>query len=342
MPWFYRKNEGEKKITHMLKRVLKQIRRRHAIKKAFLGDYRSYCRWEYNNPDNRCREAMEARMLRLSHVLEKGMSLSAPKPGFGVAKAEELITQVRQYHEQTDPEGISSVARNAVGVLGAYLRFHSQRGFTPKTIEDGYHALLALYPESGETYGIEDTTSLAMMEAAHGTLPEVMESRHSVRQFRQQPVSSEDVKKAVALAMRAPSACNRQSCKAYFYQDPRINEEIGKLIPGNSGFSQDVPNYIVITGSQSAFYDAFERNQVYIDGGLFTMALVEALHYYGIGSCILQNGEIEERNALYKEICGNIAANEKIILFIAVGYYPERFSYALSHRKNIEDVLKIK
>lgn len=69
------------------------------------------------------------------------------------------------------------------------------------------------------------------------------------------------------------------------------------------------------------------------------MALVEALHYYGIASCILQNGEYKEKNHKFKAICGNIPENEKIILFIAIGYYKDKFTYATSHRKNLKDIL---
>ena len=119
--------------------------------------------------------------------------------------------------------------------------------------------------------------------------------------------------------MKAPSACNRQSCKAYFYQDKDVNKELGKLIAGNTGFDGEVQNYIVVTSDMSAFYDPFERNQVYVDGGIFTMALVEALHYYGIASCILQNGEYKERNLKFKEICKNIPENEKIICSLPLG-----------------------
>lgn len=62
------------------------------------------------------------------------------------------------------------------------------------------------------------------------------------------------------------------------------NDALGELIAGNTGFQQEVPNYLVVTADVSAFYDTFERNQVYVEAGLFSMALVEALHYYGIGS----------------------------------------------------------
>ena len=72
------------------------------------------------------------------------------------------------------------------------------------------------------------------------------------------------------------------------------------------------------------------------------MALVEALHYYGIGSCILQNGEYKKKNKQFKDICKNIPENERIILFVAVGYYKDKFSYAVSLRKRVEDIFIVK
>lgn len=141
--------------------------------------------------------------------------------------------------------------------------------------------------------------------------------------------------------MRAPSACNRQSYKAYFYKSKDINKKLGELIAGNTGFENEVKNYLVVTGDISAFYDSFERNQLYVDGGIFSLALVEALHYNGIASCILQNGEFKDKNIKFHEICGNIPPNEKIILFIAVGYYKEKFTFATSHRKTLDEMLII-
>lgn len=44
----------------------------------------------------------------------------------------------------------------------------------------------------------------------------------------------------------------------------------------------------------------------------------------------------------FKKICKNIPDNEKIILFIAIGYYKDNFAYAVSHRKNLENVLVVR
>ena len=99
------------------------------------------------------------------------------------------------------------------------------------------------------------------------------------------------IKKNGKTGNETPSACNRQSCKVYFYKDKNVNEEFRNIISGNTGFDWEVQNYIAVTSNISAFYDPFERNQVYVYSGIFIMDLVEALRYYGIASCILQNGE---------------------------------------------------
>lgn len=72
------------------------------------------------------------------------------------------------------------------------------------------------------------------------------------------------------------------------------------------------------------------------------MALVETLYYYGIENCILQNGKFGHKNIQFEDICKNIPENVKIILFIAIGYYPENFTNTQSHRKQLDEVLIIK
>ena len=66
-------------------------------------------------------------------------------------------------------------------------------------------------------------------------------------------IDLEDVQKAVKLAQRAPSACNRQATKVYFYSDEGTNKKLGELIKGNTGFENEVLNYLVLTGNMSSF-----------------------------------------------------------------------------------------
>lgn len=325
-----------------LRRLKRVIVAKHSMQKAYGNDCTEYSKWQYNNPAVKTKNAMEAKILRQTHILEKGMSLSKPRAGFGVQKACELIDFITAFISEGYKVEESVAVKNAIGVLDAYIRFHAERGFTPDEVIRKYDGIRAYLGQDGGSHGVVKTSLEELKNGINGTFPAFFNSRHSVRQFADRPVSAEDIEKAVALAMHAPSACNRQSCKVYFYQDKETNQKLGKLIAGNTGFDEEVQHYLVVTSDMSAFYDAFERNQTYVDGGIFAMALAEALHYYGIANCILQNGEFKERNARFREICGNIPENEKIILFIAIGYYKDEFSYAVSRRKELNEVLTVK
>lgn len=328
-------------IIDFLKKQKRWTVSKYNLWKAYHSDYKEYEHWQYHNPDVKTQNALEAKILRQTHVIEKGMSLTHPREKFGVQKSLELLDFIDEFVECGYKIEDSTPVLNALGVLKAYLSYHEEHGFKPENVLKKFEKY-SKYLLEKEKYGIVEVNKAELEKEAQGAFPEFFMSRHSVRQFSEQPIDVSDIEKAVKLAMKAPSACNRQSCKAYFYRDKEVNKSLGELIAGNTGFDGEVQNYIVVTSDMSAFYDPFERNQVYVDGGIFTMALVEALHYYGIASCILQNGEYKEKNLKFKEICKNIPANEKIILFIAIGYYKDNFTYAVSHRKNLEKVLIIR
>lgn len=306
-------------------------------------DCKEYIKWEYNNKCVTTKNAFEAKILRQTHVIEKGMSLSNPRAKFGVQRVLELFSFIDEFVACGYKVDDSTVVKNSLGVIEAYLDFHRERGFVPNEIVSKLEAFNDYTPNTEVSkYGIEEISLNDMQKLINSEFPVFIKSRHSVRQFSDKKIDPKDIKRSVSLAMSAPSACNRQSCKAYFYTDSKTNDDLSKAIIGNTGFSNEAQNYIVVTSDISAFYDAPERNQMYVDAGIFTMALIEALHYYGIASCVLQNGETSKTNRIFKNICTNIPENEKIVLFIAVGYYKDPVVFATSHRKQLEDVLIVK
>lgn len=328
-------------FINKLKDMGRRYKRSRTIKMEYKCDMKAYIQYNYNNPKLKSQHALEAKILRQAHMLEKGMSLSHPKDKFGVDKAMTLLGFVDEYKQCGYSENDAKVIHNALGTVYAYIEFHKERGFSPEKVI-AYYEELAMKLSDEERGGTSNITMDQMNKEIHSEFPEFFHSRHSIRQFASSEVDVDAVKEAVRLAMKAPSACNRQSCRVYFYKDKKVNADIGRLIAGNTGFEKEVQHYLVLTGDMSAFYDAFERNQLYIDAGIFTMALTEALHYYGIGSCILQNGELQEKNKKFRNICNNIPENERIVVFIAIGNYKDNITYAVSRRKNIDDVFIVK
>ena len=334
-------NYGDKmKKIEFIKNKIKIFINRATMFQEFYQDYKNYKKWNYNNPVVKTRAAQESKMLRQAHMIEKGMSLSAPRKGFGQQKIQELFEMMDQYLKMGYPSD-GMPFQDAIIVLNAYVDMQKKLGYENIDMIEKLKSY-DKYRIDGLEAGIKHDTRENLLRHANKPFPEFFYSRHSMRQFDSKAISIEDIKKAIKIAQKAPTACNRQASKVYLYTDKATNGALGELIAGNTGFQQEVQNYLVVTADVSAFYDTFERNQVYVEAGLFSMALVEALHYYGIGSCILQNGEYYKKNRKFKDICKNIPENERIVLFIAVGYYKDEFSYALSLRKNVEDVFVVK
>ena len=94
----------------------------------FYQDYKNYKRWNYNNPAVKTRAAQESKMLRQTHMIEKGMSLSAPRKGFGQQKIKELFEMMNQYLKLGYPSD-GMPFQDAIIVLNAYVQMQKKLGY---------------------------------------------------------------------------------------------------------------------------------------------------------------------------------------------------------------------
>ena len=83
-----------------------------------------------------------------------------------------------------------------------------------------------------------------------------------------------------------------------------------------------------------------ERNQTFIDGGLFSMSLVYSLTFNNVATCILNtNFSLKQENEI-KSIL-NINEFEDLILFIAIGSFPNITKSPISLRDDIYEFTEI-
>ena len=87
---------------------------------AYHSDYEEYNHWQYHNPNVKTQNALEAKILRQTHVIEKGMSLSHPREKFGVQKALELLDFIDEFVECGYDIKDSVPVLNALGVCRNY------------------------------------------------------------------------------------------------------------------------------------------------------------------------------------------------------------------------------
>jgi len=104
------------------------------------------------------------------------------------------------------------------------------------------------------------------------------------------------------------------------------------------GFGEDIPVLLVLTSDLEWFVSAQERNQAWIDGGMFAMSLVLALHSFGLGTCCLNwCATPEQDEKLHSALA--IPESHVVTMMIAVEHLPEVFRVTRSNRKKLHELL---
>lgn len=215
-----------------LKKKIKFIIDRFSMIYEFWCDYCNYRRWNYNNPKVVTRAAQESKMLRQTHMIEKGMSLSEPRKGFGQQKIAVLFEMMDQYLKMGYPSD-GMPFQDAIIVLNAYVDMQKGLGYENAAMVEKLKTY-DTYRIDGLTAGIKYDTRANLMSNIDKPFPEFFYSRHSMRQFESKSINIEDVEKAIKIAQKAPTACNRQASKVYLYKDKATNDALGELIAGNT------------------------------------------------------------------------------------------------------------
>ena len=271
------------------------------------------------------------------HIIEKGMSLKDTRLGYGKSVINELLSLLKQYVEcgyTTDNIHFKS----AIGALKAYASYHQDAGYDISflgrelTTFDKYFV--------NNCGGKIDLSKNEVLNATKASFEEFANNRFSVRNFSDKPVDLELIYKAVRIAQKTPSVCNRQTSRVYVISDSEVKKKLQQLQQGNRGFGDIVDKYIIVTSDLSYFHRVGDRNQAFVDGGLYAMSLLYGLHYEGLAACTLNWAVTKEEDIDLRKYL-KIGDSENIILIIAVGHYPEKLSVPRSTRESAENITTV-
>ncbi len=284
----------------------------------------------------RSKGALEASIIKSFHSIEKGLSLPHPRPNFGRENAVALLKMANLYIRHY---GASDVTRAALNTLEEYAAFNAHAGVFLSDLGEQIKMLGktqndAFCHDRGGTIEIEKKN---ILEKARVNFQEFLNCRYSVRHFSGESVPLDLIKKAVSLAQKTPSVCNRQSGCAFVIENKETMKKALAFQNGNRGFADEIDKLLVITARLETFLSPQERNQPWIDGGMFAMTLVYALHSLGLGTCCLNWDVTPPTDAALKKVCG-IPSHHAIIMMIAVGNLPEKFLVAESPRRTFKEV----
>ncbi|TFY87685.1 hypothetical protein DYL59_18010 [Pseudomonas kairouanensis] len=302
----------------------------------FFGDMLRFIRHNGYSPLEGRNKKLFYKILIETHTVEKGLSLKEPKPLFGKGKINAIIQMLNDY----DRSYSALPVEMALGAFQGYLDLHRTLG-----ISDEFVFYLDAYVEHLKRDGTASTGGIkrAATWLGEGGLDAkaFLQSRSSCRMFQPGKIDSPLLTSLVELAQSSPSQCNRQSSRVHVYQDRAVIAQLLALQGGSRGFAQSVDNLFVVTSEVTAWGGAGQRNQLYVDGALFSMGLLLACHANGLGACPLNLAVL---NSVEKKIrtVGAIPASERLIMMIAVGLPVEsHFRAARSPRRLTTEVLQL-
>lgn len=183
-------------------------------------------------------------------------------------------------------------------------------------------------------------TKSDLVTGSRGSYDQFVACRHSVRQYTQEPVDKSLLEEAVNIASRTPSVCNRQAFKVRFYTNKKKVDQLLAHQNGNLAFRKEIPVVAVISVDLGCFEGVGERNQPYIDGGLFAMSLVNGLHYVGLGTCFPNWSVRHKVDREFKKVA-HVPENEVIITLISIGNVRDSFKVAASPNKELSALVQI-
>jgi nitroreductase len=179
-----------------------------------------------------------------------------------------------------------------------------------------------------------------ILACARRDLRDFFASRHSIRHFADGPVDLTLIRQAIQMAISTPSVCNRQAWRVYVLPDDDLKERALRRQNGNRGFSEQIAVLLVVACDLRQFVSIGERNQPWIDGGMFAMSLLLALHSLGLGTCCLNWSVDRDADEELREAIG-IAECDVVLMMIAVGNLADQFLVARSERRDISKIMII-
>jgi nitroreductase len=326
---------GEKRFS-----VLKKLRSNNAnwlkLHLNFYNDLTNYYRHSHVFRTDNFKK-IESELILDYHGLEKGFLHEQMRYRFAEGRVKRMLQNLDKVNYDSSKSSQVSISLN---VLLEYYDFHKKGDIN---IDDYFskkdYNIIKLNLVGTENICTEITADEYFGKVGK-PFPSFSDSRKSIRNFSPDLITVEKIKEVLDIAKNSPSVCNRQPNKVHFIQNKPIIDKVLSIQGGLSGFEKNINQLIVLTCDRNYFFSIGERNQLFIEGGVFLMNLLYALHYHKIAACPANWGkeykdDIKMRNIL------NLSPSEKIICVVAIGYIEGSVKYTLSKRRSPQEILNV-
>lgn len=291
----------------------------------------------FTGPDKANQSQLASRLVFSSHSLEKSLSNDGFEIGHGFMVVRILIGLLDVYAGR-DYDRDHLAYTNTLSVLGSFYDKHKRTKYQEE-IEKMFGDWLPLIKSCNSEIG--GATQIPVSEKRNNDVKnfkQLAEGRFAVRAYSDESVSKTDILEALEIALKTPTVCNRQPVRVRVMYDKEIIAKV-LAIQGGIAHYETPPVLLLITADDNSYVGVNERNQGYIDGGLFAMSVLYALEFKELAACPLHAMFETERDFKVRGML-NIPDNEKLITFISAGHFAEASNVCKSFRYPLDFILK--
>ncbi len=283
-------------------------------------------------------EQVVSRIMYNVHALEKGLSRNRDiRLGFGKKALSNLNDAMVVYHTAGYDRTLFAY-QQGLGVIQRYQELHAKHEFDVSFLGE---IIDSEFLVSDVVYDAAGTKVIRKADKLHNSEKSFFElayGRSSVREFSGNPIDTNKVINALRAAEKTPSVCNRQGWRVYWTEDKELAAQVLRHQRG-FGYPQMPEVLLCITVSNHTFLSPVERNQSFVDGGLFAMSVMYGLEHEGLAAvplnaCLYHKAQLAVRELL------DIDESESIIMFMAIGDFLDESVVPVSDRKSVESFIK--
>lgn len=279
-----------------------------------------------------------ARIIKYYHRLEKSLSTPNFIRGRGIRAAIDLIEELKAYklHKFDLDDNQILVAFDVLHKFIAKQEIKDQENLKDRISE------LDIKQVSDIAGGTIELNKDYFLNNIDSNFQILSSKRHSVRDYDNREVDINLIRKAIDIAQKSPSVCNRQGWHTILVTNQKVINLFKEIHNGFARSDQYLGSLLIVCFSKSSFDYPLERHQGYTDGGLFSMSIMYALTHLGLASCPL-NANLSK--VAEKKLRSAISLSNEygLVMFIAVGHYADSTIVPVSHRdSNYKKILHIK
>lgn len=317
-----------------IKRLLQKIRLRYLAHK----DVSRFSRTASFSVFDDGYDQVVSRIMYNVHAIEKGLARNRDvRLGFG-RKALSNLNDALVVYTTSGYDRSAFAYAEGVSVIQRYRELHAKAEFDVGFLDE---IIDAEFLDPSADVGAAGTKIIRKSDKllnSQKSFYDLAQGRSSAREFSGQPIDHEKVMNALRNAERTPSVCNRQGWKVYWVEDADLAASVLKHQRG-FGYPQMPEVLLTIVVSNNTYLSPVERNQAFVDGGLYSMSVLYGLEHEGLAAVPLNAMMYYKDQKAVRELL-DMDDSEMIAMFIAVGDFMDESVVPISDRKSADDFVK--